>query len=372
MSWNSTPTGSTTRHTNLEASPYLPRRRSPRFLTPSPLQSVAPRPARSASAAQIESQEPLPAPRPPPQPHDSLFRFTVDIRLKKTTGQRLDGSDKLGLHMIALNDWTSIKRRIWEICAPSLLQPLATYSGEPLVWNMANEPPKIDLFEKYIAMRIQTTSGARNLPMWQTDQDAHKALAKYREKTITISVYKWGNELSTGAQYMSFSKACLEPANVNRSGAAAEAEQQDVIRQMQSEWTNLEAPQMAWRMWANEVCELPEGQRSRAISKGPANFIQYFRTTSSTAHAHIVRLKRNCRLALDLVDGAILQFNELRAVVAQQRILTDAKMDAFETMLKTKMEAIEAYAEDIDPRPDDMDIIRVLGAIPSQEDDDHL
>ncbi|KAG9415738.1 hypothetical protein AC1031_000116 [Aphanomyces cochlioides] len=333
MNWNSTPTGSTTRHTNLEASPYLPRRRSPRFLTPSPLQSVAPKPARSASAAQIESQEPLPAPRPPPQPHDSLFRFTVDIRLKKTTGQRLDGSDKLGLHMIALNDWTSIKRRIWEICAPSL-QPLATYSGEPL--------------------------------------DAHKALTKYREKTITISVYKWGNELSTGVQYLSFSKACLEPANVDRSGAAAEAEQQDVIRQMQSEWTNLEAPQMAWRMWANEVCELPEGQRSRAISKGPATFIQHFRTTSSTAHAHIVRLKRNCRLALDLVDGAILQFNELRAVVAQQRILTDAKMDAFETMLKTKKEAIEAYAEDIDPRPDDMDIIRVLGAIPSQEDDDHL
>ncbi|KAH9114166.1 hypothetical protein LEN26_000224 [Aphanomyces euteiches] len=331
---------------------------------------MVPIPSQATLAAQNGAQLPSAAPQPPPQPNDSLFRFTIDVRLKKTTGQRIDSAEKLGLHVITLNDWTSIKRRIWEICAPSL-QPMATYTGEPLEWNLSPDAPTIDLFEKYIAMRIETVSGPRNLTMWQTDHEAHKALAKYREKTISISAYKWGNELSTGSQYMAFSKACLESANTDRSGAAAEAEQLEVIRQMQSQWPNLEAPQMVWRIWASEVCALPDGQRAREISRGPTKFIKYFRTTSSSTQAHILRLKRNCRLAIDLVDGAMLQFHELHDNVVQQRLLTDARMDAFEAMLRSKRETIEAYAEDLDPHPDDLDVIRVLGAIPSQDNCDH-
>ncbi|KAG9405124.1 hypothetical protein AC1031_004230 [Aphanomyces cochlioides] len=177
--------------------------------------------------------------------------------------------------------------------------------------------------------------------MWQNDHEAHKALAKYREKTITVSAYKWGNELSTGSQYLAFSKACLEPSIADRSGAAAEVEHQEVIRKMQAVWKTLTAPQMAWRIWANEICQLPEGQRERAISKSPtANIINFFRTSSSSAHEHILRLKRNCKLAIDFVDGALLQFQEFRAEIQQQRVVADKKMDAFMAMLRSKKETI--------------------------------
>ncbi|KAH9088218.1 hypothetical protein Ae201684P_015553 [Aphanomyces euteiches] len=119
MSRNTTPVGHAS-NGSLHASPIPTRRRSPRFLhtTPSPLQSVVPKPSQATLAAQNGTQLPSAAPQPPPQPHDSLFRFTIDVLLKKTTGQRIDDAEKLGLHMITLNDWTSIKRRIWEICAP--------------------------------------------------------------------------------------------------------------------------------------------------------------------------------------------------------------------------------------------------------------
>ncbi|KAH9108113.1 hypothetical protein AeMF1_016657 [Aphanomyces euteiches] len=303
--------------------------------------------------------------------HDTLFRFTVDCRLKKTTGQRIDGADKLGLHLITANDWQSVKQRLWDICLTSL-QPLATYSGEPTAWSLSNDTPSIENFEKYFAFRIETMHGARNLPMWQINQEAHKSLAKLRKKTITVSVYKWGNELSTRPQLALFTKMCIDPSRSDRSGAASEAEHQEVIVQMKSQWVNLTAPEMAWRIWANEICQMPEGQRSRAISKGPTqNIISLFRTASSTAHEHILRLKKNCRLALDLVDGAIQQLDTLRSDIACQRAIMDSRLNAFDAMLKSKKEVIIGYADDLDPRPDDIDVLRVLSTIPGQEDIDH-
>ncbi|KAG9407803.1 hypothetical protein AC1031_021043 [Aphanomyces cochlioides] len=304
-------------------------------------------------------------------PHDTLFRFIVDCRLKNTTGQRLDSANKLGLFLIAQNGWSSIKLRMWEICLPSL-QPLAIYGGEVPCWSLSTEPPTIEQFDKYIALRIETSGGARNLPLWQTDRDAHIALSKLREKTITMSVYKWGNELATGPQFAAFSKACIEPANVDRSGAASESEQQDIISQLKAKWHNLSAPEMAWRIWANDICQLPNGQRERVMLKGPPqNIITLFRSTSTSAHQRILRLKRNCHLALDLVNGTMDQLTALRADILQQRAVMDSRLDAFETMFRSKREIIEGYAEDLDPSPDDIAVLRVLGAIPSQEDNDH-
>ncbi|KAH9092480.1 hypothetical protein Ae201684P_008156 [Aphanomyces euteiches] len=180
MSQKSTPT-QTQSQGSLRSSPYPARRRSPRF--------------EHTASNQLDQHETSSLnPHPPNQTHDSLFQFTADCRLKKTTGQRLDSGDKLGLHLITLNDWDSIKRRLWEICLPSL-QPLATYSGDPPAWNMSTKLPTIEHFNKYIALRIETSGGARNLPVWQTIHDAHKALAKLRGRTITISA-----------------KACIEPS----------------------------------------------------------------------------------------------------------------------------------------------------------------
>ncbi|KAH9123133.1 hypothetical protein LEN26_001842 [Aphanomyces euteiches] len=238
---------------------------------------------------------------------------------------------------------------------------------------MSTELPTIEHFNKYITLRIETSGGARNLPVWQTIHDAHKALAKLRGRTITISAYKWGNELSTGAQFIAFSKACIEPSDVDRAGAASEAEHKEILSQLKSEWSSLTAPEMAWRIWANEICLLPEGQRARAILKGPMSSIfSMFSTTSSSAREHMPRLKRNCRLALDLVDGAIYQFDAIRTDISRQREILDSRLDGFEAMLRSKKEIILSYADDLDPRPDDMAVLRVLGAIPSQEDEDHF
>ncbi|KAH9092874.1 hypothetical protein Ae201684P_008540 [Aphanomyces euteiches] len=94
-----------------------------------------------------------------------------------------------------------------------------------------------------------------------------------------------------------------------------------------------------------------------------------FSTTSSSAREHMSRLKRNCRLALDLVDGAIYQFDAIRRTDSRQREILDSRLDGFEAMLRSKKEIILSYADDLDPRPDDMAVLRVLGAIPSQEDE---
>ncbi|KAF0741966.1 hypothetical protein Ae201684_002908 [Aphanomyces euteiches] len=341
MSQKSTPT-QTQSQGSLRSSPYPARRRSPRF-------------EHTASSDQLDQHETSSLnPHPPNQTHDSLFQFTADCRLKKTTGQRLDSGDKLGLHLITLNDWDSIKRRLWEICLPSL-QPLATYSGDPPAWNMSTKLPTIEHFNKYIALRIETSGGARNLPVWQTIHDAHKALAKLRGRTITISAYKW---------------AKLVLNHPDRAGAASEAEHKEILSQLKSVWSSLTAPEMAWRIWANEICLLPEGQRARAILKGPmSSIISMFSTTSSSAREHMSRLKRNCRLALDLVDGAIYQFDAIRRTDSRQREILDSRLDGFEAMLRSKKEIILSYADDLDPRPDDMAVLRVLGAIPSQEDE---
>ncbi|KAH9107327.1 hypothetical protein AeMF1_017307, partial [Aphanomyces euteiches] len=76
-------------------------------------------------------------------------------------------------------------------------------------------------------------------------------------------------------------------------------------------------------------------------------------------------------LALDLVDGAIQQLDTLRSDIAWQRAIMDSRLNAFDAMLKSKKEVIIGYADDLDPRPDDIDVLRVLSTIPGQEYIDH-
>ncbi len=77
------------------------------------------------------------------------------------------------------------------------------------------------------------------------------------------------------------------------------------------------------------------------------------------------------RLALDVVEGSMTQFSELRREINQQRVVIDSRLDAFDIMLQSKKEIILSFADDIEPHPDDFEVLAVLDAIPQQEDIDH-
>ncbi|CAK4272401.1 unnamed protein product, partial [Aphanomyces euteiches] len=139
---------------------------------------------------------------------------------------------------------SSIKDKLW-MFAVAHLQPLAMYTGLPKQWTIQTAPPSIDQFNKFIVFKL-------NKHIIPNEDKLKQRLVKNQNETFTVLIYKWGINIRSASDLLELKKACVDPISVVRAGAAHEAEQQEIVQQLQHEkWDeHYEAYEATWRMWA--------------------------------------------------------------------------------------------------------------------------
>ncbi|KAJ8527292.1 hypothetical protein ON010_g14970 [Phytophthora cinnamomi] len=155
-------------------------------------------PYQSRSPHQVRRSPRLEQQREEVSSHDPLIKLSVDVRLKNAVNQRLSSAGRLGTHRIHCDTWDEVKTRLWDIIQREL-KPLAVLDGTPPSWKADEHEPAIEMFEKYTSMRMNT-----------------------KDESVLLSIYKYGNEISTVSQLAEFEEQCIGPAATDRGGAATE------------------------------------------------------------------------------------------------------------------------------------------------------
>ncbi|KAJ0394993.1 hypothetical protein P43SY_001264 [Pythium insidiosum] len=334
----------------LQSSPY--QRRSPRLEEQTRAQVVIAQPQVIADQPQALISS-----------HDPLIKLTVDVRLKDTVNQRLTSSGRMGTHKIYADTWDDVKSKLWSIVQVEL-KPLAIPTGKPPVWKVDEQEPTIDLFEKYTSMRIN----AKVLDPWGSAKD-RRYLTRNEQETILLSVYKYGNEISTVAQFTDFEEQCIHPVETDRGGAANEAVHQSLITALKEKWgAILTAQELSWRLWAGSIVKKPRTQHEREIAKPPpSNMVNQFRWTANSSDEHMQRVQRSVKMAKKVVQG---MQSKVQMFSQSVQVLQSA-IASMNEMLENQLEVIVALGEDVAIAPDTTEVSSALTAIPNQDDIDH-
>jgi len=123
-----------------------------------------------------------------------------------------------------------VKNKLWDIIRREL-KPLAVPTGTPPVWTVDEHDPAIEMFEKYTSMRMNT----KVLDPWTSAKD-RRYLQKNQNESVLLSVYKYGNEISTIGQHADFEDQCIGPAATDRGGAATEELHQLMMSSLKEKW----------------------------------------------------------------------------------------------------------------------------------------
>ncbi|KAG6944722.1 hypothetical protein JG688_00016941 [Phytophthora aleatoria] len=141
-------------------------------------------------------------------------------------------------------------------------------------------------------------------------------------------------------------QACIRPQHTDRSGAAAEVSIREMVSRLQNIWGNTyQASAPTWRMWALE---------------------RYLSPSDGHVHEHLVHLTRSTRVALDTVNLAIADNQELRN--AWESYGRRLKTQRF--ALEARKVTLEGYLADI-PLPDDGDGHDPIPRMENIEDSEH-
>ncbi|KAF0724823.1 hypothetical protein Ae201684P_020383 [Aphanomyces euteiches] len=234
-----------------------------------------------------------------------------------------------------------IKNSIWQLCYHHL-QPLATYAGEPTTWSQAESQPTIDLFHKYVSMRLQS---ARQMNPWESSND-RKYVIKHQDEIYMVTALKYYNAISKAPELEEFQAQCLEPSVLDRAGAAAEALVQALIAALKEEW----------------------GRHLRYIKEGPPHqLVKGFLPTSSPAQVLLLRVQRGVKMTLKVIDAVESQVESLQ----QKYAVIEAEIASLRDILDKHRAIVQAMGEDVTIDPDDTRVVIALSAILNQEDIDH-
>ncbi|CAK4610297.1 unnamed protein product [Aphanomyces euteiches] len=164
---------------------------------------------------------------------------------------------------------------------------------------------------------------------------------------------------------------CLGPSETDRAGAAAEALIQDIIAALKTEWGHLlEAQEISWRLWAVVIVRQKKSPHERmAIVRQvpPSSLLGGFRAVANSAEEHRTRVTKSVKMAYNLArtfDGELEAFE-------RKFDLLKSDLAILRHSVKTQMELVRAFGEDIAINPDDTRVLTALRAIPRQDDVDH-
>ncbi|KAH9177454.1 hypothetical protein AeNC1_017524, partial [Aphanomyces euteiches] len=170
-----------------------------------------------------------------------------------------------------------------------------------------------------------------------------------RQQRVTLSIYKYGNEIATKQQLVEFTAACIAPSNQDRSGAPSESIIQEYIAKLHEKWDNTwQGDPPIWRLWATHIVKPPMlAWETRVSQEPPPQVLARLRLTASVHEERVAQLYRNTRTSLEIVDGSLSELEKLKHivdVVVQQILL-------FQQSLVAKREILVAMERDLAPIP---------------------
>ncbi|CAK4940769.1 unnamed protein product [Aphanomyces euteiches] len=238
-----------------------------------------------------------------PNGPNQSYRMVTQFILKETESGRDNKGHVFATQVFDGPSISSIKDKLW-MFAVAHLQPLAMYTGLPKQWTIQTAPPSIDQFNKFIVFKL-------NKHIIPNEDKLKRRLVKNQNETFTVLIYKWGINIRSASDLLELKKACVDPISVVRAGAAHEAEQQEIVQQLQHEkWDeHYEAYEATWRMWAS-IIHSKRAQYNVAneiIRPPPAKLIHLFTPTASGVHHHIETLRANKNMGLDVVLSCLEQ-----------------------------------------------------------------
>ncbi len=177
----------------------------------------------------------------------------------------------------------------------------------------------------------------------------HDWLVSSRSQRVTLSIYKFGNEIGTKAQLTEFNAQCVAPNNQDRSGAPTESTIQEYMTKLHSRWDGIwEGDSPLWRLWATHIVKPPMlAWNTRVEQQPPAHVMSRLRHSTSAQDLRFERLHRDARTSIEIVDGALLELDQLKSTfdVAYRRF------EMFQRVLVTKREILVGDERDLAPIP---------------------
>ncbi|KAG9412249.1 hypothetical protein AC1031_015190 [Aphanomyces cochlioides] len=214
-----------------------------------------------------------------------VIKFNMEVRLKDTVNQRLEKARNLSTYNVECNSWNEVYRTLWQRYSRHFENlVLCNRDNELPEWTICENDPTIEEFSKRFSLRLDT----KQLKTFQSEM-FRAFILKNANETFMLSVYKYGTAIVSNPDLIQYEAQCLRPSEVDRAGAASEAQIQDIIETLKSEWATLiSAQEISWRLWAVVIARAkkPVHQRLAMIKQGPpTNLLDGFSAVSNSAEA---------------------------------------------------------------------------------------
>ncbi|KAG9414641.1 hypothetical protein AC1031_008049 [Aphanomyces cochlioides] len=158
-----------------------------------------------------------------------------------------------------------------------------------------------------------------------------------------VTALKYGNAFTKAPELEEFQAQCLEPSEVDRAGAAAEAYIQALITALKAEWGHhLVGQEIQWRLWASWLVQRKKNDATRYIKDGPPNqIVGGFRPTSSSAQAQLLRVERGVQMTTKILEAV-----ETKVIAFQQKLkVLNTDMDSLRDIINNHRDIVQQWAK---------------------------
>ncbi|RHY00582.1 hypothetical protein DYB36_013118 [Aphanomyces astaci] len=317
---------------------------------------------RSSQTSQRAHSQDEPENNLPDSRENSIYEITLLPLVKNTVGERNTSAVKLSVFVFGGASWSAIKASIFEKFKTKC-HGLA-HRDDAGVWSVRDEQVTEDDFASIFSMKLGS-----HVKKFDSDVGMQDWLVSTRSQRVTLSIYKYGNEIGTKQQLTEFNATCIAPSNQDRSGAPNESTIQEFMAKLHSKWDSMwEADSPIWRLWATHVVRPPMlAWETRVRQEPPPHILSRLRHTTSIHELRYGQAHRSTRTSLEIVDGSLLQLEQLKATVD----IVVQRMQLFQEALVAKREILVGMERELAPIPPNELPIPVLDASRNNPDVDH-
>lgn len=134
-----------------------------------------------------------------------------------------------------------------------------------------------------------------------------------KDHTVDLHIYKYGANVQTSANFQRFQASVLEPAQVDRAGAASNDIVAEITSQLKNHWNTTYASQnINWHIWANSISMEPSFRHEALILEPPPQNIIHLFQRSPTNDSHILSaLRSDNQTAIVVMDDIEQQLDSV-------------------------------------------------------------
>lgn len=308
----------------------------------------------------------------------NLFSIKLCAFVKSFSSQKSDtpvnGEEPWIVEVDNLRDF---KRALWPKVVGYLKREIFFIDKTPC-WSDRETPVEEDL-DKFVTLfdnksrRFIDLNGitSKDLQRWSDD------------RLLNLHICQYSHAVSNKALWTAVEKKLLEPAERDRSGAAAESAIATVVEQLKEEHRlHYRAAYICWRQWADFIFKQPAHLRGRLIhDPPPQHLIHLFARTHSDTDMLVNELRQNLSIGEGINSGITLDVVSLRNAFDPMKICVfelykatkdfEVRLTALEHKCQNNNETLSLFQEAVGPVENEFGK-EMYSNIGEQDDVDHL